>query len=239
MKEIQINGKKYQCPESWDEITLEKQIEVNNYIDTFTNKSVKSIAMLGGYLGIPLDVLKKMKLSDANKLAKKVKFLNEKMPDKGITEFDFNGSHYYFGQNLMDVEFQDYVSIQNAMQNVSGDTLQVLPTLMAIMCKRKKPDGTLESLSDYDVDKRAEEFKKVPITVANSLSVFFYQNIITSQIISQLYSNPKEVAQKKIDECKNTIRSQAGRGLLMRWLRGTSLYYLKFIEKRLDKYFTS
>ena len=207
-------------------------------METFTNERIKSMAMMAGYLNIPIDELKRMKLTDANKLAKYVSFLNTKMSEEAITEFDFNGNTYYVGQNIFETEFQDFVSIQNTMQNVSGNTLTVLPTLIAIMAKRKI-DGTLESLDDYNVEERSKEFLKLPITVANSLSVFFYQSISVLQITSQLYSNPKEAVQRKIEECRNIVKKQVGVGWLTRLLRGTSLYYLKFIEKRLDKYFTS
>lgn len=239
MKTITINGKKYSTPENWNEITLETQIRVNDYMETFTNERIKSMAMMAGYLNIPIDELKRMKLTDANKLAKHVSFLNKPIESQAQTQFDFNGETYYVGQNLLETEFQDFVSIQNTMQNVSGNTLTVLPTIIAIMAKRKKACGTLESLDDYDVEARSKEFLQVPITVANNLSVFFYQSINVLHLTTHLYSNPKALAQRKIEECRNTVKQQGGRGLLIRWLRGTSLYYLRFIEKRLDKYFTS
>lgn len=238
MKTVIIKDKEYSIPTSWEEITLETQIRVNKYIESFENEKLRQIAMMAAYIGVPLDVLKKMHISDANELAIHLDFLNKPNEVKPQTEFDFNGETYYVGQNLLESEFQDFVSIQNAMQGVSGDTLQALPMIMAIMCKRKI-NGVLESLDEYDVEERAEEFKQIPITVAKNLSVFFYQSMSALQISSHLFSNPKQVALRKIEECRNTINKLGGRGLLMRWLRGMSLYYLKFIEKRLDRYFTS
>jgi len=32
--------------------------------------------------------------------------------EKSIIEFDFNGKHYYAGQNIAEMEFQDFISIE-------------------------------------------------------------------------------------------------------------------------------
>ena len=239
MRTITIEDKKYSIPQSWDDITLEKQIQVTDYMNTFTNQRIKSIAMLAGYCDIPLQVVKHMKLTEANKLAKQVKFLNEPLPTDAITEFEFNGDMYYIGQNLLDTEFQDFVSIQNILGETSGNTIQSLPTILAIMCKRIKKDGTLETLDDYNLDVRAKEFKKLKLTIAHRMSLFFYHSTSTLLITSQLFSNPKKLVEMEIEKCKNIINKQVGVGWLTRLLYGILLYYLKFIEKRLDKYFTS
>ena len=239
MKTITINGEKYDIPQSWEDITLGKQIKVSKYIDDFDTEELQTIGMLGAYVDIPLDKLRKMKMTDVNRLSKHVDFLNKPLPTDMISEFLFKNNTYYVGQNLVDTEFQDFVSIQNAMQKYSGNTIQALPLIIAIMAKRKKENGVLETLDDYDIQQRAKMFEELPITIAHRVSLFFYHSIEVSQMVSHIYSNPKMLIQVKINELKSMIQKQGGVGLLMRWRNGILLWYLKYIEKRLDKYFTS
>lgn len=269
MKTITFNNKKYICPEKWDEVTLKMQMKVSEDTDKISIEELKKFAILSGYCGIPIDELKKAKLTDLTDLFKAISFINQPLQEKPIIEFDFNGKHYYCGQNLIDMEFQDFISIENTLHDNSGHTYTSLPTILAIMCKQKKKiyknkysgeilhiipitiekkkdveetDGILETIDDYDVLQRAKEFEDLPLPIAHNLSLFFSASVRLYSNLFQLYSKPetlKEAMEKQVESVESTLKKLDGKGLLTKCVAGILRIYLKSIRKKLDRHFTS
>ena len=241
MKKIKLNGNTYECPTSWDSITLKQQIKVSADSSEIKIEKLKKFAVLSGYAGIPIDVLKTAKLSDLSELFKAIDFINEPIPSKPITEFDFKANHYYCGQNLIDMQFQDFISIENILQEYSGNTYTALPTILAIMCKRKK-DGILETIDDYDIPKRAEIFLDLPITIAYQLQVFFSasENLFGKTIPLSLKIETQEaIAKKQIEEIKSMLQVLDGKAWLTRCASGVLRYCLRYTKRHVDKHCTS
>lgn len=242
MKEIILNNKKYIIPEKWDEVTLKQQMKVSKDDAAITIPELKKFSILSGYAGIPLTELKKAKLTDLTELFKSIAFINEDIPTKPIIEFDFNGKHYYAGQNLAEMEFQDFVSIENIIHEHSGNTYNALPTILAIMCKQKKANGVLESIDDYDVLQRAKEFEDLPMVTAHNLSLFFSTSVNLFSKVIPSFLNPeveKQVVEKKIQNIESTLKELDGKGLLTRFVSGILRYCLKFIKRQHNKRYTS
>ncbi len=239
MKTIRINKVEYQVPQSWHEVTLGKQMEVSKLDNKYTNPVDRKLAILSAYANIPMNILKAEKIDRMIELFNTISFISTDIPSQQLIEFDFKGHHYYCGQNLIESEFQDFISIQNAIESHSGSTYLALPVIVAVMCKRKKADGTLESIDDYDVMQRAREFMDLPIPIANGLVFFFASSIRLQENLSQFYSNPKELVMKQIEEAENIVRKQDGQAWHTRLLNGILRSYIKSIKKDVDKYFTS
>jgi len=242
MRDIKLNGKKYSVPQSWDEVTLEMQMKVSADSDAIQSDTLKKYSILSGYAGIPIDVLKHAKITDLQQLFKAIEFINTELPNTEIIEFDFNGKHFYCGQNLIDMEFQDFISIENTLSEYSGNTYNALPTILAIMCKLKKDNGVLETIDDYNVLDRAILFKKLPITIAHQLSLFFSRSEMLYSSLFQLSLNPemqKTILQKQTDSVENTLKEWDGKGLLTRFVRGILRHCLKSIKRQQDKLYTS
>jgi len=239
MKTITFNNKKYKCPTSWDEITLEQQIKVSKDTEHFKTDTTKRIALISGYLGIDVDEVRKSDVKTIAPLFKHLSFLNTPIPEEPQHEFMFKGEKYYVAQNLVMQEFQDFVSLENILHDTKDNVMEALPYILAILAKRKKDNDEFESIDDYDVEQRAELFKQLPISIANGIAVFFYASESLSMAISQLSSNQNQAIQRKADEVLSTLKPQRGQGLFTRWLIGMLRIYMKFIKRRATKYFTS
>lgn len=241
MKIITLNYKKYRCPTSWDEVTLKNQMKVSDDDKAITIPELKKFAILSGYSGIPIEELKKSKLSELQELFKAIEFINIPIHEKQINEFDFNNNHYYIGQNIVDMEFQDFISIENTLSEYSGNTYNALPIILAIMCKKKK-DGILESIDDYDIMKRAKEFEELPLIIAHNLSLFFSQVIAIYNSNFQSFLNPEVqrlIMQKQIESVESTLKKLDGKGLLTRCVTGILRHCLKYIKRQQDKHYIS
>lgn len=239
MKQIQFNNKKYECPTSWDEVTLEQQIKVSKDSALFTHDATKKVAILSGYMGIEAEELRKADVRKVAPMFTHLQFLSEPIPDKLVGEFKFKGDTYHVSQNLIEQEFQDFVSLENIMNDTEGNIMEALPYIVAILAKKVKEDGSFESMDDYDVEKRAEEFRKLPISIANGISVFFCTNESLSTVTTLLSSNPNQIVQAKVNEVLTTLKPQAGMGLPMRLLTGIMRRYLRYIKRLSEKHFTS
>ena len=239
MKKITLNEIEYKLPTMWTEVTLAQQILVTEYGDIYSDPIMRKIAILSAYSTIDINVLKRSNINDLRDLFKAISFINTPMSEDGIIKFNFKSETYYIAQNLMDQDFQDYISLQNVQQQHKDNPTKSLPMLIAILAKKKKADGILETLDDYKVEERAESFKELNISIANSIAVFFLKNYNVSQITSQLYSNPKEVIMMKMEEVQHIMNKQAGQGLRMKCVNGILRIYLWFIKRKLDKLFTS
>ena len=238
MKKIKLDGVEYEMCTSWDEVSLGKQIQVSIDSDGITNPVRKKISIISGYSNIPIDVLKKTQMNELPGLFKSMSFINEEIPGEPIEKFEFKGETYYVSQNLMNQEFQEFVSLENITQQYKDKPYLALPYILGIMCKKMTPSGVLETIDDYDIDKRSEEFKELNISIATGVAVFFSRSTNVLLNLSLLYSNPQQMVQEKINEVKNTLRKQAGQGWHIRFVNGILRSYVKYIEKRLNKYFT-
>jgi len=238
-KILVINKVWYLCPTSWEEITLRQQLKVNADALLIQNDAFKKISILSGYAGIPVDVLKRIPIAELTELFKSIDFVNTSMPIQQITEIVFKDEIYYVSQNLLEIEFQDFISIENIVQANSGNTYNALPVIIAIMAKKKRKDGTLETIDDYDIMQRAEMFKDLPLTTINSISVFFYNYANGLQIATASSSIMEKGVEMRIKEVENILKQSDGKGWLTRCANGIFRYWLKLIKLRQTKHSTS
>jgi hypothetical protein len=239
MKKITIGNKQYDCPTSWFDITISQQLAVSRDSDAIENDVLKKLAIISGYCNIPLATLKRLHMDELPPLFKHIEFINTPIPEAPVSEFDFKGGHYYVAQNLFEIEFQDFISIENALQENSGHTYQALPMLLAIMCKQKKEDGTLETINDYSLQERCADFYSLPISIANGLAFFLSTSVNLYKMASQLYSKPEALMEAAILSLKDMQNPRAGKGLLTRCVNGIWRYWIKYIQRKLRRHYIS
>jgi len=235
MKTIQFLNKKYIIPESWDDVTLKMQMEVSSVAAQQTY--VKTLGILAGYTGIPVEELKTAKISDLERVMKSMTFLQTPIPEAPVFNFNFNGKNYVVQENILEQQFQDYVAIQTAIGEYGENKWMVTPYILAIMCKHDK-----ETLDDFDINTRAKEFEELPISIANGISTFFLSNLTVSKSI-MMFSLPEvqeSIIQSKINELKHSVeqlRKQRGGNLLIRLWTMILRKYIKSLECHLAKYY--
>lgn len=238
MKIIQFNNKKYEIPTSWDDVTLKMQMQVSTI--SHQEKYVKTLGLLGGYTGIPVEELKSAKVNDLERVMKHLTFLSKEISDKPVMEFDYKGNHYTIPPTIIEQQFQDYVAIQTAIAEYGDNQWLVTPYILAVMCKRNNE----ESIDDFDIRERAKEFNDIPVTIANGIAGFFLNSSLGYKSIMMLSSPEvqRETVQSKIEELNlllSQLKKQRGGNLLIRLWVMISQKYTKYLNKNLEKYFNS
>lgn len=236
MKTVELLGKNYTYPTNWDDVTISDYQRIRKYIDEFNdveqveaddlNDLLKQINLIAAYTNIPVQTLRKEKPSKLFNMINDLKFLSTDIPSKQVVEFVFKDKTYSVIQSLLNQEFQDYISLENLIQQ---DNLIAVLHLIVSVLSRERFDETLD---DYDVHQRGELFKDLPITVANNIAVFFYQCAKSYSITSQLYSNPEELVETKLNELTICLNELDGKGWLTRLQVGIIRRYIKYIKPK-------
>jgi len=237
MKTIQFLNKKYDIPESWDEVTLKMQMQVSTI--SHQEKYIKTLGILAGYTGIPVEDLKTAKVNDLERVMKSMTFLQDAIPEEPVMEFSFNGHDYQVATNIIEQQFQDFVAIQTAISNNGETKWLATPYILAVMAKRGE-----ETLDDFDVNARAKEFEDIPISIANGVAAFFLSNSKVSRSITMLSSPEvqKDILHAKVEELNlslNKLKQQRGGNILIRLWIMTSRRYIKSLRCQLEKSFSS
>jgi hypothetical protein len=229
MKELTIANKVYKIPESWSDCTLRQCIKVSDLEQN--EDEYKVLALVAGYADISMDEIKHMKIQELKDLTNAMKFVLEPLPEVPITEFDFNGKHYYTIESFLQAEAQDFFTTEAILQNYKDNTYKALPELLAVMCKQQG-----ETLDNYDLQERAKEFLDLPMDIANGIRVFFYSVEIMSLVNSQSYLNRNQIVQQKVNECMNTLKKLDSLGWRGRFVARTLRKSIMSLHKNWKKY---
>ncbi len=136
MKTVLINEIKYTIPTSWSEVTLDQQINVEQYSQT--NTGFTSVAILAGYAGLDVDTVKKLHFSVVQQLFEHLTILAEHIPIEPVHEFTHHGDKYFLIPSLLKAEFQ--IGFQSMFTRNDSKTVYIehCPTSLLYWQRRKE-----------------------------------------------------------------------------------------------------
>jgi hypothetical protein len=231
-KQVKINGRTWFIPQDWNDVTIANQIEANTLAEIEENNV---LALLAGYSSIPLEELKIAKFDEVKEILASMQFIKEPVPESNPQEFDFNDKHYVLQEDIFDMRTEDVISILTASENHKDNPIEVYPIILAVIYRSEEE----QRLSDFNLDKKAAEFRDLPLPIGVSAYGFFLSVGNVQEILS-LMSSPevlKQLLQEKLKDCKSSLNKsvQDGRG---RWYTkfqiGLMTKYLSYLEKNLD-----
>lgn len=238
MKEIVFNNKTYQCPTSWDEVTIEMLIKASELSEFLEDAPI--IAIISAYTGIPVKELRVQNVNAVNSVVECLSFINAQYVPVPSTGFDFNGCRYECEADITNQKFEDWVSVQTCLFNYKDEQHRALPRLLAILCKK---DG--ETLADFDLNHRTTEFMKLPMTKAKDVEGFFLHSLNAYKgltLLSSMTNVQQELILHKVQELQNTMkRLKAHTGMFSgtRLLIGLYQIQMWWVKKQLEKSFNS
>tara|TARA_Y100000361_G_scaffold151629_1_gene169368 strand:- start:168 stop:812 length:645 start_codon:yes stop_codon:yes gene_type:complete len=200
---INKNGKQktYNVVESWEEVTLEKFIELNLEInkESKTKEARDTIALLSN---LPHKLINELPLSSVviifNKLAE------IQAQTKGALEkiYTIDGVEYGFHPDLSDITLGEYADIETF---VNLGLQKHLPEIMAILFRPVIDKGdnvyTIEAY-DGDITLRAEKMKKMNAEQVQSALVFFWNfvRVFVTILPLSLIGQAKETVNKYMEK---------------------------------------
>lgn len=238
MKEIIFNDKTYQCPTSWNEVTIEMLIKSSELSEFLEDAPI--IAIISAYTGIPVKELRVQNVNTVNSVVECLSFVNEQYVPVPSTGFEFNGVKYECEADITNQKFEDWVSVQTCLFNYKDEQYRALPRLLAILCKKEG-----ETLADFDLNYRTTEFMKLPMTVAKDVEGFFLHSLNAYRsltLLSSMTSIQQELILHKVQELQNTmkrLKAHTGMFSFTRLLIGLYQIQMWWVKKQLEKSFNS
>ena len=170
--QIKKNGKSktYNVVESWEEVTLEKFMELSlGEKQSKTKEALETIRILSD---LPDRIIKQLSLRDVCNLFEKLSDIALQEVLTKIIEID--GVEYGMHPNLSEITLGEYADLETFM----GEDLQKnLPEIMAILFRpvtAKEGDVYTIEAYDGDITMRAEKMRKMKADQVQSALVFFW-----------------------------------------------------------------
>lgn len=187
---------------TWDDITIEQFAELQKTFkdkpDNIVDKLNQRILQTSIITGKDLDEVERMTLKELDEIDKLIK---TPLPTKLHKRFRINGIVYEFITNARELAGGQYMSIMESIKEDPFDHLHV------VMFNISRPIKiTLKGFKSYEfeaseIPDRIEDFKKMPISIANPIAVFFCNLSKDLMISLQDYSlKNQEILTKRIKQ---------------------------------------
>ena len=162
--------KTYNVVESWEEVTLEKFMQLNmGEIDTQSKEALEVIATLSD---LPKNIIKQLSLRDVTNLFERLGKIEIQDVLKCTVVID--SVEYGMHPDLSEITLGEYADLETFMV---GDLKNNLPEIMAILFRPiKEKDGDVYTIEAYDgnIKIRAEKMKKMSAEQVQQVLVFFW-----------------------------------------------------------------
>lgn len=237
MKKYKFDNKEYSIPTEWCEVSVGMLIQAS-LLEEIT-EGMELPVIISAYTQIPLKDLRLSSRESVLEILSIMEFISTPYEARPSNEFIFNGEKYSAKADIVDQNFEDWISIQTVLHNYKDEPVKGLTKLVAIMCKK---DG--EDLDSFNLTERAKQLEDMSMCSAKDVEAFFLHSKVAYEVLILLSSTTNEqelVVLHKVAELQNTMRLrrvQRGTSLLMKLLIGYYQIYLWYLKSLLVKYFS-
>jgi hypothetical protein len=170
--ELEEETKKYEFPESWDDVNVDKFIKIYQLrSDNSSTEIESSCKLLSAISGIDMDILFAMDIEDFKNLIFNLKFISTEVQKSDVDYIELEGDRYYLYSDFNKLTTGEVITIETLLEAASNDFYNIMPELLCLFLRKKK-DGKYEKFTT-DMLKRKEMFKQVPITQIYHIFNFF------------------------------------------------------------------
>jgi len=225
-------------PESWDECTLKMVMETQKIQELSPNAPI--IAVISGYVGIPYNVLVKSKATEVQELLEGLTFIYDDYVPVPVNSFTYNGEKYECDDDILNIRFDQWVSLETVLHNYKDNPIEGLPKMIASLFMKPQ-----ENIDDFDLNERAQLFHGLPFTVARDLEGFFLHSRLALEETTQLYSIIKEqerlvpIQLKEVLSILSKRKEQSTTSWRTKRVIGIYQKYLKSLQKGWEKSYSS
>jgi len=202
-------------PTSWNDITLQKYINLRPVINTEMSEIERVINILCVLTGEKKEVIKNISLEQYHKIKKKLAFLNTELPETLVNKRFKIGPHWYeFKLNANKLLFGEYINnmeiLQDAQDNqevIFNNLHKILTTICRPIEKKRFRWRDVEVTGEV-VRQTADNFlENMPISIAYPIGVFFYNHL--PSLTTDIKTSLMEKAEKIMRESKKELDSMS------------------------------
>lgn len=179
-------------PTSWEDITLEKFIDIQTVYENNDNQ-VNTLEVIATICNVDIEELKNAPAVIANKLYSAISFINEPISTEPNNEIIINGEKYYIHYEN-ELSFGEYVFVQDILESNPKN----YGAILASLC-RKENEEFDDDFKLHKFNERFEMFNNQPILKIYPLVTFFLTQWLQSATLMNKYSD------QLIDQGKQVI----------------------------------
>ena len=236
MKIVKFNEKEYNIPENWSEVTLGMVIRADEY--SMELEGLSLIAIIAGYTGIPIGELRVSNLNKIREIVEILGFIYKEYKGNPRNSFEYKGEEYRCFDDLQEISFEEWVSVQAVLYNHRENPVRSLSMLMSILFKKEG-----ESLDSIDIEKRSRDFLELSYTIVKDCEGFFLASMKVYEGFGQLSSlvevqrSQVLVIMKELEGIMKRRAGQSGTSWLTRLVIGVYRRYIKYLRRDWERSF--
>ena len=107
------------------------------------------------------------------KLSNEISAFLTESGDKFYNEFSFNNKNYRF-LDLPNLTFGEFIDIDTYLSKEPHEKKKEMPLMMAMLYRELDENGNYKPYNSKELQKKAEEFKKLPVKYVKGATNFFF-----------------------------------------------------------------
>ena len=161
-------------PESWSDVTLERYQDYSTRVKGLDDEDEIVLNSISSLCGVPIEVIKRLKISDIKILYTKLgKLISVPVNKEVFDKINIKGVTYGFHPKLDDMTLGEFVDLEEQTKDGVEGFHNVLSILYRPVTEVKGSKYNIEPYNESHI-KNAPLFKDVSIDVVNGVMVFFY-----------------------------------------------------------------
>ena len=214
---------KFNLPEKWDDITLEKFIELQSlYKDEHKPTYVEIISVLSN---ISEQELREYPALVIDKVMDNLQFLSEPITKESLNTIDIDGERYIINY-MEELKFGEFVDVQTVLDADKDN----FPAILSIICRKEGEIYNDEYIAKLQ-PKRMEMFAKQPVTKVYPIINFFLNlSMLSLNNIQSFSENLKDQTNRYVMYTEDLVRNGTG---LKRFMN-SPMKKLKKLRKQLN-----
>lgn len=201
---------KLNIPTNWDEVTLNKFIQLQSLYSKEHKPTIQEIiAVLSD---IEVDEVNKYPALVVEKVMDNLQFLSETITDKSSNKIEIDNITYQVNY-LEELKFGEYVDVNTVLDADKSN----FPAILGILC-RKEGEIYDDNYIATELTKRIEMFGKQPVSKVYPIINFFLTLSLTSESnMKPFLENLKDQASRIVTHYINSLKNGDGRKHFLNW----------------------
>lgn len=202
-------------PTKWSDITIQDYIKLRPVLsEENSNEATRIINILCLLSNKKRQEIEQLSIPQYSDLVSKMHFLKEPIPEKIKSNIvKVNKEHYVFSLDPNNILFGEYISVMDILEKAKDNPEMIydnMHNLLTVICKpiKKRWWGyKVKPITNKVVQDTAKNFyENMPITDAQPIAVFFYQNL--PSLMKTIRTFMLQMAETEMKKTRKILKKQ-------------------------------
>lgn len=180
----------YEFPTGWDDLTVEQYSKLYSIDRTIHTGMFFTFEVLHKLTGIDREIIEQIDYQDFVQLVKGLEFIYTPLEKRDVEFIEIEGEKYYLQTEFNKFTAGEIISIDTIINQANGELNTVLPKLLCVFLRKKKPNGEFEKYKTNFM-LREQLFSKVKISDVHHIFGFFLHGRDSSDSSTMVSSENK------------------------------------------------